>query len=210
MIESLVYVALGDSSGRGVGSTRGQGYVDLVFERLARARPEAHLVNATVSGATTTDVLHFQLQRARAVEPRIATLFVGANDLWRGVRPTVFGDNMGAILEGLRVLGATVLVGTVPDLSHAPAAGFAEEVLGLEREQIAERVRIFNEHVERAAKETGAHLVDLFGVGLADRAAWFSADGFHPSDAGYTAWAELLWSSLEPIAGAVPSARYAS
>lgn len=208
MIEPLVYAALGDSTGRGVGSTRGLGYVDLVFERLA-LRPEAHLVNATVSGATRADVLHYQLSRARAIEARIATLFVGGNDLWRGVRPSAFGEHVTATLRALRDLGAVVIVGNVPDLSHAPAVLFAEEVLGMKRAEIAARVRSFNDHVERAAHETGAVLVDLYGVGLADRVEWFSGDGFHPSDAGYEAWADLLWETLAPIAAAMPEARCA-
>jgi acyl-CoA thioesterase I len=205
LLEPLVYLALGDSAGRGIGSQRGTGYVDLVFERLARTRPDAHLVNACVSGATSADLVHYQLPRASAAQPKLATVFIGGNDLWRGVRASVFGEHVETAVRTLRAQGAHVLVGNVPDLSHAPAVGFAEEVLGLRRAELSARVRAFNDQVERIARDHGAVLVDLYGVGLADRAEWFSHDGFHPSDEGYLAWADALWAAMRPVVSSIPS-----
>jgi lysophospholipase L1-like esterase len=56
----IVYVALGDSTGAGVGARDG-GYVLRLFKRIEEQRPGSKLVNLCVSGATTTDVLREQL-----------------------------------------------------------------------------------------------------------------------------------------------------
>ena len=56
------YVALGDSTGVGVGARNG-GYVARLFQNIASERPESKLTNLCVSGATTADVLRSQLRR---------------------------------------------------------------------------------------------------------------------------------------------------
>jgi acyl-CoA thioesterase-1 len=57
----IVYVALGDSTGSGVGARNG-GYVARLFKRMVERRPGSRLVNLCVSGSTTTDVLRGQLR----------------------------------------------------------------------------------------------------------------------------------------------------
>ena len=55
----IVYVALGDSTGAGVGARQG-GYVARIFKRLLERRPGSKLSNLCVSGATTADLLRGQ------------------------------------------------------------------------------------------------------------------------------------------------------
>ena len=57
----VVYVALGDSTGVGVGARRGGGYVARLFERIERVRPGSRVVNLCVSGARTDDALRGQV-----------------------------------------------------------------------------------------------------------------------------------------------------
>src|SRR5436309_1752244 len=57
----VVYVALGDSTGVGMGARKGGGYVARLFERIERERPRSRVVNLCVSGARTDDVLRGQL-----------------------------------------------------------------------------------------------------------------------------------------------------
>ncbi|MFN2533441.1 MAG: SGNH/GDSL hydrolase family protein, partial [Pyrinomonadaceae bacterium] len=59
----ITYVALGDSTGVGVGARDG-GYVSRLFKRLVDERPKSKLVNLCVSGAATSEVLTGQLDRA--------------------------------------------------------------------------------------------------------------------------------------------------
>src|SRR5829696_142453 len=76
----IVYVALGDSTGAGVGAREG-GYVKRLFDRIVERRPESKLSNLCVSGATTADVVRGQLERAVAMNPDLVTVGIGINDI---------------------------------------------------------------------------------------------------------------------------------
>ena len=67
----IVYVALGDSTGSGVGARNG-GYVARLFRRFPEHRSGSELLNLCVSGATTDDVLRGQLQRGVQMKMRLA------------------------------------------------------------------------------------------------------------------------------------------
>src|SRR5215213_2043326 len=73
----VIYVALGDSTGVGVGAREGGGYVARLFERVERARPGSRLVNLCVSGATTGDVLRAQVGRVGEAGPSLVTVGIG-------------------------------------------------------------------------------------------------------------------------------------
>jgi len=76
------YVALGDSLTAGQGARRG--YVERLYERLAREHPGAVRHNLASSGATTADVLRVQLPRVAKLRPTLVTLAIGTNDLTEG------------------------------------------------------------------------------------------------------------------------------
>lgn len=195
-MERWTYVAMGDSAGVGVGAHDGRGYVDRVYERLEAVAPRAALVNLCRSGATSETVRAEQLARAVAARPAVATLFIGGNDLWRGVPPGRYGENLEAIADALGPTGARVILGTVPDLAHAPAAVVAEQFLGITRATLETRAQALSDEVRRVAASRGCELLDLHAVGLSDLPHFFSADGFHPSSEGYAHWADLLWPLL--------------
>lgn len=197
MSRDPTFVALGDSTGVGIGASDGRGYVDRVAARLHAAHPAARVVNLCESGATSATARARQLPRVAQARPDVVTVFIGGNDLWRGVEPIAFGVNLEAIANALRPTGAAVLLGTVANLAHAPAARLAEQFAGIARTQIERRVGLFNVEVARVAAINGFGVIDLAGVGLADSPHYFCADGFHPSSSGYAAWAELLWPALE-------------
>lgn len=197
MSETFTYAALGDSTGVGVGASDGRGYVAHLYERLARKVPHAKLANLCVSGATSEGVLREQLSRARSARPAVVTLFVGGNDLWRGVTPGRFSAHVHTIVAGLRGTGAPVSVATLPNLAHAPLAALAGPLIGLEVSAIEDRVRAFNHEILRAAQAHECSVADLFSVGIADAAHYFSHDGFHPSSLGYARFAEVAWPALE-------------
>ncbi|MDB4932261.1 MAG: Lipolytic enzyme precursor [Myxococcaceae bacterium] len=190
---TFTYAALGDSSGVGFGARDGRGYVDRVYDRLEAVAPRARLANLCQSGATSEAVRAGQAARAAALRPALVTLFVGGNDLWRGVTPRRFGENLDAIAAALAPASPRVIVGTVPNLAHAPAAALAEQFLGVAPAALEARARALNAEVARVAAAHNYAVLDLFAFGLADAPHFFSTDGFHPSDEGYAQWAELLW-----------------
>lgn len=207
---SLRYVALGDSSGVGVGAHRG-GYVEHLFQRLRRTRTGVGLLNLAVSGATSGTVLSGQLPRALKARPHVVTLGVGINDLWRGVSPEQFESNLDALARGLTGTGAPVVVSNLPDMSLAPVARLAASFLPLPL--IIERIAAFNAAVARVVARHGLLGVDLYTpskVELTQGSHYFSADGFHPSDVGYERMAEHFWPLLLEAAERVPAATQAT
>lgn len=188
---AVVYVALGDSTGVGVGARKGGGYVARLFHRIERVRPGSRLFNLCVSGATTADVLRTQVGNVGAAAPTLVTLGIGINDVTRQVAPEQFARNLGEIVARLRAqTAAPVVVCNLPDVSHAPA------VPAFLREEARRRVLLFNEHIAEAAARHGLFLADAFEKSAAvipTHPEFFSADGFHPSDEGYEFWAFEMW-----------------
>jgi lysophospholipase L1-like esterase len=140
----------------------------------------------------------------------LVTLFVGGNDVWRQVSAVQFATNVRAIVTALQYGGATVVVGTVPNLSHAPVLEYAGALLRLDAREIESRVSAFNEAIARIGQQLSLEIVDLGAIGLTDKPHYFCADGFHPSADGYEAWAHALWSTLERLLREGPSTRSAA
>ena len=199
------YVALGDSAGAGFGVPTGAGYVDRVFARLRGLDPAARLRNLARNGATTEALRAEQVDAALAARPTVCSLFIGGNDLWRGVTPSQFGRNLAAIGDRLDRARCPVVVGTLPNLAHAPAAGLAERFLGIARGQIEGRIAAYNERVRRLAVDHSYALVDLFGASrLGEHPEYFAADGFHPSAAGHDAWFAAMWPTFAALHAGAP------
>jgi len=200
MTANITYVALGDSTGAGFGVAAGTSYVTRVFTRLQQRDPAARLINLASNGATSQTVRDSQVDRAIGVGPTVCSLFIGGNDVWRGIEPTRFARNLAAIAERLDRARCPVVLGTLPNLSHAPAASLAERFLGISRAQIEGRIEAFNDRVRRLAMDHSYALVDLFGAARLDQhPEYFSDDGFHPSADGHAAWFETMWPAFARI-----------
>ena len=187
------YVALGDSTGVGVGAREGGGYVERLFQRLRRERPGVGLLNLCVSGATSATVLSGQLERAVRARPQLVTLGIGVNDLWRGVSATEYERNLERIVSALSGTGTAGVMVNLPDLALAPVAGMAPAGL------LEGRFEPYNAAVSRVAARYHFTYVDLFEFSRRDipkNPNFFSADGFHPSEHGYAHWADLMWPSV--------------
>ncbi len=189
----LRYVALGDSTGVGVGA-HGGGYVDRLFGRLRAARPRSTLTNLCRSGATTRELIDHQLPALPTAPAELVTVAVGVNDLARGTPAAVFADRLETIVQKVRRRSrGPVVLANLPDVSLAPAVPAAW------REGIAAQVRAFNDVIAQAVARHGLVLFDVFAMSrtmLPAHPELISADGFHPSDAGYELWAERLWKDV--------------
>src|SRR5260370_40446869 len=76
------YVALGDSTSVGVGDQADGGYPERLFRRLKLAGINAGILNLAQSGATTSEVLQRQGEKAVAKRPALITRAIGADDCW--------------------------------------------------------------------------------------------------------------------------------
>ena len=194
----IVYVALGDSTGAGVGAVKG-GYVLRLYNRLLSQRPGSQLANLCVSGATTADVVRGQLDRGVEKNPQLVTLGIGINDIGHGVPLEQFAQNYERILSMLKEkTKAEIVVTNIPDISSAPV------VPSSLRNRYHEQIQTFNRRLEEIAKRYGVTVFDIYSITsreLPSHPEYFSRDGFHPSDEGYELWATEMWPTIARTIG---------
>ena len=192
----FVYVALGDSTVAGIGSTTaGRNYVGRLGARLRDRYPKALTTNLGVAGATSYDVLEGQLSQAVALKPHLVTLSIGPNDITGKVPVETYAEHLDAILGRLAAeTDAVVVVNLLPDLAVTPRFRNGQHAAFVGRLSAK-----FNAVVASTAKRYGAVVVDLYGASRREvprRPELLSADGYHPSDLGYARWAELMWEAV--------------
>jgi len=194
----ITYVALGDSTGAGVGAREG-GYVARLFKRIAERRPESRLNNLCVSGATTADLLRDQLQKAVDADPDLVTVGVGINDIGHGLTLEQFSKNFEEILSTLKgKTRARIVVTNLPDVSSAP------RIPRPMRSQYQQQIFQFGQRLEEIAKRHGVIIFDIYTITTQEltlHPEYFSADGFHPSDEGYELWETQMWPTVAQAIG---------
>jgi lysophospholipase L1-like esterase len=190
----LVYAAVGDSTGVGLGAQDGGGYVARLSARIEQKRPGSTLINLSAAGATTADALNKQITRPDVSRATLVTICIGLNDLLRGGEAKQFAENYEKLVAKLKQPGRLVVITNLPDVAAAPALkGMADESFRLRLEQ-------FNRAIEEIAVRHKLPLVNLYK--LSDEASgprpeFFSSDGLHPSEQGYARWAEAMWTVIE-------------
>lgn len=194
----IVYVALGDSTGAGVGARDG-GYVARLFKRLEERRPDSKLSNLCVSGATTTDLVRDQLERGVALKPDLVTIGIGINDIGHGLTLDQFSKNYDEILSTLKdKTHATIVVTNLPDISSAP------RIPNSMRSEYQRQIDEFCKRLVEIANTHGVTVFDIYTITkqeLPSHPEYFSPDGFHPSDQGYELWASHMWPTMASAVG---------
>lgn len=207
---SLVYVALGDSYTFGTGaSARSRGFPTLVARSLATAVGRLVSVrNLGVDGHASDDVIRHQLVEVESVTPDVVTVLVGANDVVRGHGREDYQASLAWIYDSVaeRVAGAGAGAGAGASAGSLPVAALSIPDFSVSPSAVAgsfgdaARLRLVIDglnavaRVEAAARGFG--WVDLGEVSRRGGDAWFAADGLHPSDAQYAAWADVIWASV--------------
>lgn len=194
----VTYVAVGDSTGVGVGATEG-GYPARLLKRIKQERSKATLTNLCVSGATTEDLLRDQLKQAIAARPTLVTVGIGINDIGHYVGVEKFARNFEEIVKRLKAeTTAQIVVSNLPDISYAPVVPVSL------REQTRGQINLFNARIGEIAGRYGLTPVDAYTethAVMPTHPEFFSADGFHPSDAGYEYWAKTMWPAVKSALG---------
>ena len=180
-------LVVGDSVSAEYGLARGTGWVALLEQRLAK-RPggAAAVVNASVSGDTTSggrSRLPALLERHR---PSIVILELGGNDALRGLPLAMTRDNLVAMVRAARAAGARVLV---VGMQVPPNYGrkYADDFAGLFAD------------VARTEKTA---LVPFLLAGVADAPqaeALFQADRIHPNAQAQARMLDNVWAGLQPL-----------
>ena len=174
------YVALGDSQTEGLLDPDGRGgyrgWADRFAELLAADDPHLAYANLAVRGKLIGAIRAEQLEAALALEPDLASVMGGLNDLLRpGFDPDVAVGHLDAMLAALCETGATVLTNTFPAL---------EEIAPVLR-RLAPRVHAFNAGIREVAGRRGAVVVDFAAHGVGTDPRIWSADRIHANPLGH-------------------------
>ena len=195
---------LGDSSasGYGVESVQETPGAHLASGVAEGANRRVYLRSFAFVGAQTRD-LAGQIDRALTVEPHVAVILVGANDVTHSRLPSESVRLLELAVRRLRDAEVEVVVGTCPDLGTIePIAPPLRQVARLWSRRLAAAQTI-------ATIEAGGRTVSLASVLAATFASspahFFGPDRFHPSAAGYSSLASVLLPSVLAAVGVVPA-----
>jgi lysophospholipase L1-like esterase len=111
------------------------------------------------------------------------------------VPPDQFARRFEGLVAAIRArTQAAVVVSNVPDVSLSRAVWPAL------RAQVAARVDAYNRVIATVARRHELRVFDLCRMTrerLPSHPEYLSADGYHPSDLGYQAWADGLWQVVQ-------------
>ena len=178
-------LVLGDSISAGYGLNVEQGWVSLLRKRLLQEGYGYRLVNASVSGETTTGGLA-RLPRALGLnQPTIVIIELGGNDGLRGLPLATTRTNLDHLVTVSQQAHAKVLLlGMRMPPNYGPR--YTEEFSRSYRELAARRKLAFV-----------AFLLD----GVALNPALMQPDGLHPNASGQPMLLDTIWAKLLPLLG---------
>ena len=183
-------LVVGDSLSAEYGLKRGSGWVALLAAQLAQrksaATVAATVVNASISGDTTSGGRSRLPQLLALHRPAIVILELGGNDALRGLPLAMTRDNLGAMAQAAKAASARVVV---VGMQVPPNYGrqYGDEFAGL---------------FATVAKAQGTALVPFLLAGIADGAqaeAMFQADRIHPKEAAHPVMLANVWRVLGPM-----------
>lgn len=190
-----VIAVLGDSLTAGLGVAPDEAYPALLEARLKREGYDYRVVNAGVSGDTSSGGLR-RVDWVLRQQPEILIIALGANDGLRGQPVALLRDNLTAIVQKARAAGARVLLAgmRVPPNYGAPYS------------------RDFAAVFPEVARKANVPLVPFLLEGVAAEVRLNQGDGIHPNVEGQRVIAEHLWPHVrallvKPGATTTPPAR---
>ena len=104
-------MVLGDSISAGYGIEPQQAWVNLLQKRLNQQYPKQHkVVNASVSGETTSGALARLPKLLQTHKPNVVVVELGGNDGLRGQPPQMIQKNLAQLIQQSQKANATVVV----------------------------------------------------------------------------------------------------
>jgi acyl-CoA thioesterase I len=179
-------LVLGDSLSAEYGLKRGTGWVALLQKRLAEQKIPVAVVNASISGDTTSGGRARLPALLAQHKPTVLVIELGANDALRGLPLAMTQDNLAAMTEAGQKAGAKVLL---VGMQMPPNYGtrYSNQFAAL---------------YQNVAKADKAALVPFMLKGVADApdaARLFQADGLHPTAQAHPTILDNIWPELKKL-----------
>lgn len=178
-----VLLVLGDSLSAEYGLPRGTGWVQLLSDRMRDSGLNYTVVNASISGETTSGGLTRLPALLKRHRPKVVVLELGANDGLRGLPLSTMRKNLEAMVRASLAAGASVLLVGV---RVPPNYGrdYSEKFFGT-----------FGD----LARELRIPLAPFLLDGFAESLEYFQPDRIHPNEKAQARMVDNVWPHLQPL-----------
>ena len=175
-------LVFGDSLSAGYGIRQDDAWPVLLAQRLQQKRFDYNVVNASISGETSSGGRTRLPAALDKHSPAVVIIALGANDGLRGLPIATLRDNLATMTASAQQKKARVLIvgQRLPPNYGAYAVQFHS---------------VFGE----VAKARKAALVDFLLDGIADQPQFFQADHLHPTREAQPRLLDNVWAGLEPL-----------
>lgn len=176
-------LVVGDSISAAFGMDTEQGWVALLEQRLSEQGHDYEVINASISGDTTSGGLTRLPRLLEQHRPALVILELGGNDGLRGQNPAHIQQNLEAMIEMSQAQGAQVLLLGMqipPNYGRRYTDAFAAIYPALS-----------------AAKQVP--LVGFLLEGVAGVDGLMQRDGIHPAKAAQNRLLDNVWDELKPL-----------
>ena len=176
-------LVFGDSLSSSYGIADKRGWVSLLGERLRKEKLDYRVVNASISGETTSGGRTRLAKVLAEHKPAVLVLELGGNDGLRGLPVPEMKKNLAAMIEQAQKAGARVLlVGTKMPPNYGPEYAQAYETA----------------FADLAKSHKVALAPDLM-AGIGERLELFLPDRVHPNESAQPALLDNVWKALRPL-----------
>lgn len=174
-----IIVAMGDSLTAGFGLSESEAYPALLTQRLAAEGRPFQVINAGVSGETSSGALA-RIDWVLTLSPDIVILETGANDGLRGLDTERMAANIGALVAAFQEKGVVVIL-----------AG-----MKMVRNLGPDYVGKFEAVYPRIADKYKPVFIPFFLDGVAGKKSLNLSDGIHPNAKGHRIIAERIYPAV--------------
>jgi acyl-CoA thioesterase-1 len=182
---------VGDSLSAEYGLSRGTGWIQLMVQQAAQEKVPVQVVNASISGDTTSGGVSRLPALLQQHQPQIVVIELGGNDALRGLSLNLTQSNLKTMTKLGQQAGAQVLL-----IAMQVPPNYGDKY----RQQM-------DMAYQKVAKETGAQLNRQFLKGVADDAdplKWFQTDKIHPNEAAQTFMMKNTWPQIRTMLRVAP------
>jgi len=176
-------LVLGDSLSASYGLAQTNGWVSLLQQRLAAEKFSHQVINASISGETTSGGLYRIDALIKSHQPQVVILALGANDGLRGLSLEATQSNLEAMIRRAKKNRAQVLlIGMRLPPNYGPA--YTEK---------------FHRLYEQLALKYRTQRVPFLLAPIAGKRDYFQADGLHPTAEAQPLLLDTVWPVLMPM-----------
>ncbi|WP_374618519.1 arylesterase [Pandoraea sp.] len=176
-------LVVGDSLSAEYGIARGAGWVNLMQQTITQSGFDYNVVNASISGDTTSGGRARLAPLLARYHPAITVLELGGNDALRGIALDLTRSNLREMIVAARKAGSRVIViGMRIPPNYGP--DYSEQFFTM---------------FSTLAKQEKTGYVPFLLAGVAEHPDWFQQDQIHPLAKAHPQMLQNVWPTVKPL-----------